>query len=71
MFLEMGTEDDRYPFLDLYLHRWQEWHQQVLADCSGNRRANEEPTRSLSSSNQTAEYLDFPYFQGVFNPYDW
>ena len=77
-FLEMGTENDRYDFLDLYLHRWQQEHQRILDDCgidperrrTRQANGNDEP-RVLSASNVTYQELDFPYFQGVFNPYDW
>lgn len=65
-FLEKGTEEDRYDFLDLYLHRWQQQHDKVLNDCGMG------PARMLSNTTDpTYQQLDFPYFQGVFNPYDW
>ena len=80
-FLENGTEADRYDFLDLYLYRWQVEHQKILDNCgigsARRRRLDQEESRfdgqsrMLSNANETYQELDFPYFQGVFNPYDW
>ena len=78
MFLEIGTEDDRYDFLDLYLRRWQQEHNATLDTCrlGGNRRRArnaevDSADRFLSETQSTPQQLDLPHYRGEFNPYDW
>ena len=80
-FLEKGTEDDRYDFLDLYLDRWRQEHQTILDTCGigsvrrrrthGQEEDTHDEARVLSTTDATFQRIDSPYFQGEFNPYDW
>ena len=78
-FLEKGTKDDHYDFLELYIQRWQQEHEQIMDDCSNLRRRTQSRTatkgegldpRSLASSPRTQK-LDYPHFSREFQPYDW
>lgn len=74
MFLEQGTEDDRYDFLDMYTRRWCLEHNRVVGNCLdqakegvGAQNGNSSNPAALPSLMECSD-ASLPR---EFHPYDW
>lgn len=75
IFLEKGTEEDRYDFLDLYMERWRQEHEKIVQDCCGGERRVQEDfevhDRRLLGNSLPQQLLNYSHFSREFHPYDW
>lgn len=72
IFLERGTEEDHYDFLELYLRRWRKEARLTKYDCDARQRQLLGTTgRRQAMKDTSPQFLNKKYFQGPFNPYDW
>ena len=67
VFLQKGTEEDHYEFLEMYLQGWRKEHSRVLEQCNARRRMVAE----VGDVHEPVLRKTEEGFSGVFNPYEW
>uniref|UniRef100_A0A7S3KVZ0 carbonic anhydrase n=1 Tax=Amphora coffeiformis TaxID=265554 RepID=A0A7S3KVZ0_9STRA len=72
IFLQKGTEEDRYDFLDLYIREWRQVHLDTVKQCSsGQRRIQSETFPKEPVLRKLIRTSAEQYLKREFHPYDW